>query len=276
MKDAFLSLDGFAAAVGEGFAGDEVGEAEVSVGFLTQQGVRHSGRGRSYRNHVLSLRVEDAVGSCAVEPGELTDEQVVDCVGAPVGRLLRHPLPAVRTAALDAYLMWRFPHHEHAEQVALERGNSLRKSLQRAELVVDLLPDQVNRVLVVGVVNSLLHRLRHRDLDYVPCDRKGGSTEWDEPIVGDAMAAVDGCDAVLATGMLAAGDTFTPLLEHVRATGKPLVMFAQTASAILPWFIGSGVTAVSAEPYPFFWLDGGPGSIYRHRAPITPTGKDPR
>ena len=51
-----------------------------------------------------------------------------------------------------------------------------------------------------------------------------------------------------------------------RRTGKPLVAFAQTGSALLPRFLGAGLTAVSAEPYPFFWLDGGPTTIYRYRA----------
>lgn len=58
--------------------------------------------------------------------------------------------------------------------------------------------------------------------------------------------------------------TFQPLLDHAAATGKPLVMFAQTGSAVLPRFLGAGVSAVSAEPYPFFWLDGGPGVIHRY------------
>ena len=43
-------------------------------------------------------------------------------------------------------------------------------------------------------------------------------------------------------------------------------MFAQTGSAVLPRFLGAGVSAVCAEPYPFFWLDGGPGTIHRYGA----------
>ncbi|WAX82163.1 hypothetical protein [Streptomyces sp. KMM 9044] len=47
--------------------------------------------------------------------------------------------------------------------------------------------------------------------------------------------------------------------------------FAQTGSAVLPRFPGHGVSAVCAEPYPFFWLDGGPGTVHRYRAD-TPGG----
>ncbi|MGI8305505.1 Rossmann-like domain-containing protein [Saccharopolyspora hattusasensis] len=239
---------------------------EVSVGFLTQQGVRHAARERSYRNHVLSLRVEDAVGSCAVEPGEISDEAVVDYVGMPIRELLRSPLLPVRTAALDAYLQWVRPHRSHAEEVVIGRGNSLQKSLHRAKSVVDLLPvGPGRRVLVIGVVNSLLQHLRERGNSYVACDYKGGETEWGEPVTTDAVAALGDCAAVLASGMVVGNGTFQPLLDHARATGKPLVMFAQSASGILPCFLGDGVTAVSAEPYPFFWLDGGPSTIYRYR-----------
>jgi hypothetical protein len=242
---------------------------KVSLGFLTQQGVRHDSRGRSYRNHVLSLRVEDAVGSCAVEPGEISEESVLDCVGQPLRDLLDHSTSAVRVAALDAYLMWKFPHQKHAERVTIGRGNSLQKSLARARAVVELLPAVPGqRVLVLGVVNSLLHQLRARGQRYLPCDYKGGTTEWGEPVVTDALAAIGDCEAVLASGMVVGNGTFEPLLEHVRTTGKPLVMFAQTASAVLPSFLGSGVTAVSAEPYPFFWLDGGPSQLYRYSTDV--------
>ncbi|WP_406691492.1 DUF364 domain-containing protein [Saccharopolyspora sp. ID03-671] len=247
----------------DGWHGEQIADAAVSLGFLTQQGVRHASRSTSYRNHVLSLRVADAVGSCAVEPGELTEDVVLDCVGAPVAELLDHPTTAVRIAAMDAYLQSVRPHHRHAEEVVIGRGSSLQKSLHRAKSVVDLLPS-VRRVLVVGVVNSLLHHLRERGTDYLACDYKGGQTEWGESVHTDALSVLADCDAILASGMVLSNGTFQPLLDHARATGKPLVFFAQTGSGILPCFLGSGVTAVSAEPYPFFWLGGGPSSLYRY------------
>jgi hypothetical protein len=237
-------------------------DCRVSVGFTTRQGARHATRGQSYRNTVVSLRVEEAVGSCAVE--DITDGEVHACVGATVHDLLGHPNPAVRTAALDAYLAHVRPHHLCAtKSITVGPGGSLAKSMARAEAVINLLdPAPGDRVLVVGVVNSLLHHLRARGATYVPCDLKGGRTEWDEPIATDAESALDGCDLVLASGMTVGNGTFEPLLRL--AVGKPMVMFAQTAGAVLPWFIGSGVRAVSAEPYPFFWLDGGPTTIHHY------------
>lgn len=119
-------------------------------------------------------------------------------------------------------------------------------------------------MLVVGVVNSLLEALRSRGLRYIPCDLKGGATEWDEPVVADALAAAGRCDALLVSGMTLGNGTFEPLRRHALAHGKQLVMFAQTGSAVLPRFLGQGVSAVCAEPYPFFWLDGGPGVLHRY------------
>lgn len=252
-----------------GELGPDPAGQRIAVAFTTRQAVRHAGRGTGYRNEVLSLRLGGAVGSCAVEPGALSDDAVEECVGADVARLLEHPLPPVRVAALDAYLMHTAPHTpDHgAWPVPLPAGTSLEKSRARAAAVVELVdlpPGAV--VLVVGVVNSLLEALHSRGFSYVPCDLRGGTTEWDEPVVTDALAAAGRCDALLVSGMTLGNGTFEPLREHALRHGKQLVMFAQTGSAILPRFLGHGVSAVCAEPYPFFWLDGGPGTVHRYRA----------
>ncbi|MFB6888289.1 Rossmann-like domain-containing protein [Kitasatospora sp. NPDC056327] len=250
-----------------GAYGPDPASLRIALAFTTAQAVRHGGRTRGYRNEVLSLRLGAAVGSCAVEPGELPDDTLTDCVGATVDELLDHPRTAVRVAALDAYLGHCRPHGpaRGARAVALPAGTSLAKSRARAAAVVRLLPlAAVRRVLVVGVVNSLLEQLRSHGVDYLACDLKGGTTEWDEPVHADALARLADCDAILASGMTLGNGSLDPLLAHARATGKPLVLFAQTASAVLPCLLGDGVTGVSAEPYPFFWLDGGPTVLHQY------------
>ncbi|MFG2591124.1 Rossmann-like domain-containing protein [Streptomyces sp. NPDC048438] len=241
----------------------------ISVAFTTSQAVRHDGRRGGYRNEVLSLRLGRAVGSCAFEPGALPAGTVEDCAGADVAALLAHPLLPVRVAALDAYLMDVMPHTpaHGAQPVTIPAGSSLERSQARAAAVTDLLDlEPGSTVLVVGVVNSLLAELRSRGLTGIPCDLKGGTTEWGEPITPDALGEIGRCDAVLASGMTLGNGTFDPLRLRSQEHGTPLVMFAQTGSAVLPRFLGAGVTAVCAEPYPFFWLDGGPGTIHRYRA----------
>ncbi|WP_447006799.1 Rossmann-like domain-containing protein [Saccharothrix isguenensis] len=266
VRRTLTSVTELVALARAGTIGPDPAECRVSVAFTTRQGARHVSRGRAYRNAVISVRVGEAVGSCAVEPDE-TGADVTDCVGETVADLLTHPDTAIRTAVLDAYLMNAHPHESSARPVVVGPGDSLAKSMARASAVVDLLdaaPGQ--RVLVVGVVNSLLHHLRARGLRYVPCDLKGGRTEWDEPVVTDAEAAVADCDLVLASGMTVGNGSFEPLLRTAVAADRPVVVFAQTASAIVPWFLGSGVTAVSAEPFPFFWLHGGPTTLHHYRA----------
>ncbi|MFJ3984929.1 Rossmann-like domain-containing protein [Streptomyces fungicidicus] len=265
------TYDELLASARAGALGPDPAALRISVAFTTRQAVRHEGRGTGYRNEVLSLRLAEAVGSCAVEPGALPDGAVDDCAGADLARLLAHPVPAVRVAALDAYLMHVTPHTpDHgARPVALPAGTSLEKSRARAEAVAGLLVlPPGSTVLVVGVVNSLLEALRSRGLGYVPCDLKGGVTEWGETVVTDALAAAGRCDALLVSGMTLGNGTFEPLREHALRSGKQLVMFAQTGSAVLPRFLGHGVSAVCAEPYPFFWLDGGPGTLHRYRADL--------
>ncbi|WP_307870834.1 Rossmann-like domain-containing protein [Micromonospora sp. C51] len=266
--EPFMSVTDLIDAVSAARFGPDPATEQVSVAFTTRQGARHAGRGRRYRNHVLSLRVGATVGSCSTEPAELTDDVAYDCVGRSVAELLTHPVPAVRVAALDAYLAAARPHALAADDtVTIPAGTSLAKSTARAAAVVDLMPvARGQHVLVVGVVNSLLGQLRRRGIGYLPCDLAGGSTEWDEPCLPDAAALLERCDALLVSGMTLGNGTFEPLLRHARATGKPMVAFAQTGSAVLPCFLGAGLSAVSAEPYPFFWLDGGPTTVYRYRA----------
>jgi hypothetical protein len=261
------SVDELLDRVRAGAYGPDPAQERIAVAFATAQAVRHPGRSSGYRNEALSLRLAQAVGSCAVEPGALPAAALDDCVGATVAELLHHPLLPIRIAALDAYLMHARPHtpENGARPCPLPAGSSLHKSRARARAVVDLLPATgLRTVLVVGVVNSLLERLRTRGTGYIACDLKGGTTEWGEPVRTDAGAELEHCDAVLASGMTLGNATFEPLLAHAAASGKPLVMFAQTGSAVLPHFLGSGVSAVCAEPYPFFWLDGGPGVVHRY------------
>ncbi|MET9509813.1 DUF364 domain-containing protein [Streptomyces flavidovirens] len=265
------SYDELVARVLDGAIGPDPRTERIAVAFTTRQAVRHEGRSGGYRNEVLSLRLAEAVGSCAVEPGGLPDGAVDDCVGADVARLLEHELLPVRVAALDAYLMHALPHGpaNGARSFPLPAGTSLEKSRARARAVVELIDAAPGAtVVVVGVVNSLLEALRARGLAYVPCDLKGGTTEWGEPVRTDALAELERCDAVLASGMTLGNGSFEPLRQHAQRHGKPLVMFAQTGSAVLPRLIGAGVSAVCAEPYPFFWLDGGPGTIHRYGAAL--------
>ncbi|MFB8003307.1 hypothetical protein [Nocardia sp. NPDC056000] len=258
--------------VRQGRVGPDPAAVTVASAFITLHSTRHLGRNQKYRNEILSLRVGAGVGSCAFEPGERADhtDAVEDCVGSSIAELLDHPSRTVRIAALDAYLAHARPHPDaggvRGESQLVAGVSSLEKSQHRAAGVIDLLPARTRTVLVIGVVNSLLAQLRERGIDYIPCDLAGGVTEWDEPVLTRPDAATTPYDALLVTGMCLGNNSFDDLLEQARRRAIPMVMFAQTGSAVLPWFLGApGLTAVAAEPYPFFSLDGGPSTHYHYR-----------
>lgn len=239
--------------------------ATVSVAFLTVQAAQHSGRRSGYVNTVLSVRVGSAVGSCAAEPGELGDEVVREIVGGDVAELLDHPSRAVRVAVLDACLADAVPHAQHprSRAVRIPAGTSLEKSMARARAVAELVPVPAgSRVAVIGVVNSLLAALRERGIDCAPCDLKGGRTELGDEILADHRAAIDGADAVLASGMVLGNGTLDDIAGRCRLRQLPLVVFAQTGSAVFREMLGREISALSAEPYPFFWLSGDDTGIH--------------
>lgn len=249
--------------------GEQPQETTASVAFRTEQSARHPGRRGGYINSVLSIRVGAAVGSCATEPGELDDVELPEIAGSTVAELLEHDNRAVRVASLDAYLAHRVPHAEHplGRRNRIEAGSSLEKSMTRARSVIDLLePTEASNVAVIGVVNSLLAVLRERGIDYVPCDVKGGRTEWGEPVLTDHTEAVARCDAVLTSGMVLGNGSFEEISSACQRRGLPLVTFAQTGCAVFRELLGTQVTALSAEPYPFFWLTGDATDTYAYSA----------
>ncbi len=73
-------------------------------------------------------------------------------------------------------------------------------------------------------------------------------------------------DAVVATGMTLVNGSFDRIIEHCRKQSLPLVVYAQTGSAVARAFLGAGVTALSAEPFPFSQFSADATTLYRYRA----------
>ena len=57
---------------------------------------------------------------------------------------------------------------------------------------------------------------------------------------------------------------FDVLLDRCLQQSKPLAVYAQTGSAVVRAFLGSGVTALSAEPFPFSQFTARASSLYRY------------
>jgi hypothetical protein len=223
-----------------GELGADPSSLAVATAFLTLQRSRHPGRDTIYTNHLVSVRVGRAVGSCYVEAGEVGVDEVDALPGQSVGALLEHPRAPVRVAALDAYLAELCPHDRHpaAHPVTVPGGTSLDKSLFRARSVVDLLgPRSGDRVALIGVVNSLVRELEERGARALPCDFNVRETEWGRPVAQDMREVLRAPDAILATGMTLGNGTFDALLARAGSLGVPLVLFAQTGSAIARAFV---------------------------------------
>ncbi len=241
----------------------------VTGSWSTVQRSAHVGRAEVYRNTVLSLRAGCVVGSCSVEADELPQTEVDDCAGRTLAELLGHERVAIRIAALVAYLGLAVPHERQpgVDTVVIPGGTTLEKSVYRARRVVGLLnPQPGMRVALVGVVNSLILALRGLGADCLPCDFNIGQTEWGDPVSQSWAEVIENADAVLATGMTVSNGSFDPLLVRARDRDIPGAVYAQTGSAIVPRFLGQGVTGVAAEPFPFFSLHSGPTTIYLYRS----------
>ena len=70
--------------------------------------------------------------------------------------------------------------------------------------------------------------------------------------------------------MTLSNGSFDKSVEAARRRGIPLVIYGQTGSAIAPCFLGRGVHAVSAEPFPFSQFSAEPSTLYLYAAAASP------
>lgn len=233
------------------------------------QTTRFPGTRQTYLNHYLLLRVGRSFGACAFEAGQLDARFCAEAAGRSLGALLRDPRMPVRIAALDGYLAESRPHRvaPDAEPVELPSGPPVVRARARDDAIAGLLEiEPGQRVALIGVVNPLVGAIRDRGGVCLPCDFNLRETQWGDAVASDMAEVLETADVVVATGMTLGNGTFDLLLEHCRDRGVPLVVYAQTGSAIVPRFLGAGVTGVSAEPFPFSQFSSEETVIYRYRS----------
>src|SRR5690606_15635684 len=122
-------------------------------------------------------------------------------------------------------------------------------------------------VALIGVVNPLVAAIRERGGVCLPCDLNLRTTQWGERVSDDMTEVLAAADAVVATGMTLSNGTFDLILEHCRDQDIPLVVYAQTGSAVARAFLSHGVTALNAEPFPFSQFRAEPTLMHRYRLP---------
>ncbi|MFJ6783539.1 Rossmann-like domain-containing protein [Streptomyces yangpuensis] len=235
--------------------------------FWIHHGTRLAGGDTTYLNQYVLVRLGGAFGGCAFEAGEIDPAICRDSSGAPLDVLLREAPRPLRIAALDAYLALRHPHRDSgAEPVTLPAGTPEVRARARDAAIAGLL--NIGRgaaVGLIGVVNPLVAAIRERGGAPLPCDFNLRTTQWGDPVTTDMHEVLERADAVVATGMTLSNGSFDTILDRCRTRGIPLVVYAQSGSAVARAFLGAGVTALSAEPFPFSQFSADPTTLYRYR-----------
>ncbi|GAA0609313.1 hypothetical protein HPO96_29000 [Kribbella sandramycini] len=262
------SVSELTTAVLAGSYGPDPASLPVISAFWLHHTTQLPGADVTYRNYYVLLRVGEVFGACAFEAGELEPAYCADTSGRTIADLLTSDdaLP-VRIAALDAYLAAVAPHHlaPEAEEVVLPAGAPDVRARARDAAVAGLLDvAEGTKVALIGVVNPLVDAITARGGVCLPCDFNLDRTASGLEVSRDMQAVVDAADAVVATGMTLSNGSFDTLLSSCREQAKPLAIYAQTGSAVARAFLGAGVTALSAEPFPFSQFSARPTSLYRY------------
>lgn len=254
-------------AVLSGAYGPDPAELPVISAFWLHHTTRLPGADVTYRNYYVLLRVGEAFGACSFEAGELDPSYCADASGMPLASLIESAPAPVRIAALDAYLASVAPHHlaAGATEIVLPAGPPDVRAKARDAAVAGLLDIQPGtKVALIGVVNPLVDAITALGGECLPCDFNLAVTASGLPVSRDMTAVLDQADAVVATGMTLSNGSFDVLLDRCLQQGMPLAVYAQTGSAVARAFLGHGVTALSAEPFPFSQFSARPSSLYRY------------
>jgi argininosuccinate lyase len=251
-----------------GRCGPDPAQLTVAGSFWVRQATRFPGTEQRYSNHYLLLRVEAAFGACCVERDQLDPPVADELAGRSVASLLADARLPVRIAALDAYFAAAHPHPLAAEAVpfTLPRGTPLQRAQARDAAIAGLLRLQAGqKVALIGVVDPLVKAIRQQGATCLPCDFNKRTTDGGLAVVQDMQPLLAQADAIIATGMTLANGSFDAIVAAARRRGIPLAVYAQTGSAVVPRFLGHGVHAVSAEPFPFSQFTAEPSAVYLYR-----------
>ncbi|MEV0800639.1 DUF364 domain-containing protein [Kribbella sp. NPDC050281] len=261
------SVAALTSSVLAGSLGPDPSTLSVTSAFWLHHTTRLPGAEVTYRNYYVLLRVGEVFGACSFEAGELDPSYCADASGVSLDALIADgPLP-VKIAALDAYLASVEPHHSAsgAEEIVLPAGTPDIRARARDAAVAGLLDVRPGwKVALIGVVNPLVDAITERGGICLPCDFNLRETASGLLVSRDMTEVIDAADAVVATGMTLSNGSFDLLLNRCRQQAKPLAIYAQTGSAVVRAFLGSGVTALSAEPFPFSQFSARPTTLYRY------------
>lgn len=259
-----MNLNQLQAAIMRGEFGLDPESVDVTGAVCMYQTTQFPGSTTKYHNYYVLMRVQDAFGACSHTADQLAIEAAAQCSGQTVAQLLLDNRLPVRIAAMDAYLGAMKPHRQNCTTVAeIAAGAPLQKAKERDAWIANTAKIVAgSQVALIGVVNPLVEAIVNRGGICLPCDLQMDTTQWGQIVEKDMNVVLDQADSVICTGMTLSNGSFDHIAERARERGIPLTVYAQTGSSIVAQYIGQGVTAVVAEPFPFTQFSGGPSELF--------------
>lgn len=221
-----------------------------------------------YHNYYLLIRVESYFGACCHASDQLDMQVAAQLSGISLDTVLRDTRLPVQIAAMDAYLGVVYTHQDFCTKVVdIPAGTPIEKAKLRDALIADMANIKASqKVALIGVVNPLVEAIRQRGATCLPCDFQLKETQWGEVVERDMEKVLDQADNVICTAMTLSNGTFDRILERVRERQIPLTIYAQTGSAVIAQFLGTGVSALVAEPFPFTQFSAATSKLYLYSA----------
>lgn len=231
------------------------------------QTTKFSAAAGRYHNYYMLLRVEDAFGACSHTKEQVGPQAAEELSGRSLSDALRDERLPVRIAAMDAYLGTVYPHRKFSSgPLTIPSGTPIDKANRRDAVIAELAkitPGQ--QVALIGVVNPLVEAIRASGATCLPCDLQLAVTNSGETVEKDMEVVLDKADSVICTGMTLSNGSFDRIVTRARERGIPLTVYAQTGSAIVARFVGAGVTALLAEPFPFTQFSSETSLLYSYQ-----------
>jgi hypothetical protein len=220
-----------------------------------------------YHNYYLLIRVESYFGACSHTAEQLDTKIAAELSGLPLLDALNDTRLPVKVAAMDAYLGVTYQHSTRCSRIVeIPGGTPIEKAVFRDTLIAEYAGIKpFTNVALIGVVNPLVDAIKKYNARCLPCDLQMEETQWGEKIEKDMEKVIDIADNVICTGMTLSNGTFDRILERVLEKNIPLTVYAQTGSAVIARFVGKGVTALIAEPFPFSQFNANSTQLYCYK-----------
>ncbi|OZI10930.1 hypothetical protein CEW92_14195 [Bacillaceae bacterium SAS-127] len=262
--DIVSSVADLKEAILEGRLGPEPKSVPVTGASYIYQTTQFPSSRTKYHNYYLLLRVESYFAACCHTFDQLNQQVAEELSGKDLDAVLQDTRLPVQIAAMDAYLGVVHPHHNRCTKVVeVPAGTPIERAKWRDALIADIANIEVSqKVALIGVVNPLVEAIKQRGASCLPCDLQLKQTQWGDVVESDMEKVLDEADNVICTAMTLSNGTFDRILKRVRERGIPLTIYAQTGSTIIASFLGNGVTALVAEPFPFTQFSASASTIY--------------